>query len=148
MTIEIRPENNLASVSRELYSERYARVRRPDGSQLWAESSGLACVLARGCAESQINHTKLANRRVYLLKEDAVTYADKYIMSRINSNGRTKLTLAEVLENDDCNSIPAPKFGRIARMLGIHHLWDVGRDISCQLLRLQETMNEVKRIWQ
>ena len=149
--IDIIQENNLAAVAKALYREKYQHTRRADGSQLWKDSGALAGVVARGCVDGFIAHTKLQNRRVYLLKEDAIKFIDEYAKTRVNSNGTTKYTLADIKKEmtaEDCETQPTPKFGRVSRWLGIDSLWKVAKDISCQLLRMQETLDAIRKTWQ
>lgn len=152
--IESTPFNNLSAVARRLYADYYKDARRPDGSRVWTGANGVINVLSKACADGQMNCLKLSNRRVYVLTDDAKFFMDDYLARRINSQGMTQLELADVTEEEDegvgsgFGGGTNQRFGWLARRLGVDQVYFVLKDISSQLLRIQQRVEELKKLWQ
>jgi hypothetical protein len=136
--------DRMAAVSRRLYESYYREVRRPDGTRLWKGHTAMSGVLSLAMRENAIPFFS-KGRRKFCKDADAKDFLDKYIETRIHSNGSTRSPI-EQIEYEKSIGVKE-KFSFIQRFLGVNKVVYAFNHLIDVQLKILEQINELNEVW-
>jgi len=142
MTDEYTEEDRVAAVCRRLYAERYKDVRRPDRTKLWKSHSAVQGVISVAIRENAVPFFS-RGRWKYIKEQHAIDFLDKYIATRINSNGTTR----SPIEENESRQDSSVSYNFVQRLIGIPMIIEALNYIADIQLRTLEQVNELNEVW-